>query len=386
MEKKLSVIVPIYNVENYLEKCINSIINQTYTNLEIILVDDGSKDACNIICDKISKQDKRIKVIHKENGGLISARYAGLLITESEYITFVDGDDWIKPNMYKEMMSHILNNDIDMVTSGIIRYWDDEDNTEYIDEVIEEGLYNRQMILERVIPRMLWCKEKNNWALDPSLCSKIFKKDILLKIYEKLNKETFYFGEDTSVMYPYILESKNIYFTHRCYYFHRQRARGVIASYIDKEDFFIDLFNVYTYLKNIFNNYPQKGVLIKQLDYFFIRWATVRKWKYNDTKGSSFSYLFPFDKVKRSSQVVIYGAGRVGQEYYEQVEKLKYCNIVLWIDKNYKNIHNYKVYDINKIFDVEYDYIVIANTSKDMKIAIKNKLMNIGIPESKIIN
>ena len=105
MEKKISVIVPVYQVEEYLEKCIESIINQTYKNLEIILVDDGSKDKCPSICDRYQKMDNRIVVIHKENGGLSSARNAGLDIATGELVTFVDSDDYIEADMLAVLAS-----------------------------------------------------------------------------------------------------------------------------------------------------------------------------------------------------------------------------------------------------------------------------------------
>ncbi len=104
MDNLISVIVPIYNVEKYLPKCIESIINQTYKNLEIILVDDGSPDGCGKICDEYAKIDKRIKVIHKPNGGVSSARNAGLDVARGGGIAFVDGDDFIEPNMYEELI------------------------------------------------------------------------------------------------------------------------------------------------------------------------------------------------------------------------------------------------------------------------------------------
>lgn len=117
MEKKclkayplITVIVPIYNVEKYLKKCIYSILNQTYDKLEIILVDDGSPDKCGKICDELKKSDDRIKVIHKKNGGLSSARNAGIDIAKGEYIGFVDSDDTIEPFMYEKLLSSIIEN------------------------------------------------------------------------------------------------------------------------------------------------------------------------------------------------------------------------------------------------------------------------------------
>ena len=108
MGEKTSVIVPIYKVEEYLHRCIDSIINQTYTNLEIILVDDGSPDNCPMICDEYAKKDSRIRVIHKKNGGLSDARNAGLEIATGEYIGFVDSDDWIHKDMYHILYKNII--------------------------------------------------------------------------------------------------------------------------------------------------------------------------------------------------------------------------------------------------------------------------------------
>ncbi|MEY8482211.1 glycosyltransferase [Lachnospiraceae bacterium 48-21] len=385
MKQILSVVVPVYNIEKYISQCIESIVSQTYTNLDIILVDDGSTDLSGIICDKYMEKDDRIKVIHKENGGLISARYTGLLAAKSEFVTFVDGDDWIKSDMYDEMIELMLDNRVDLISSGSIKYWDNEDYREYIDIVIKEGVYDRKQIEEKIIPKMLWCKETNGWAIEPSLCNKIFKRSILLQIYNKIKKETFYFGEDTAVMYPYILEAKNVYLLHKCYYFHRQRSRGIASPYTDKDDFFIELSNVYRFLKDIFKDYRQKEILMLQLDFFFIRWTMQRKWKYPEMVGSTFSYLFPYHRINKSSRIIMYGAGRVGQEYYEQVKQLQYCKIVLWVDKNYHNLHDDRVCDIKNIVDVEYDYILIANISMCIKESISKQLKELGVPEEKII-
>ena len=107
MRKKISIIIPIYNVEKYLKRCIDSIVNQTYKNTEIILVNDGSPDNCGKICDAYAKNDSRIKVIHKENGGLSSARNAALDIASGEYIMFVDSDDWIYENSLEQLNEYI---------------------------------------------------------------------------------------------------------------------------------------------------------------------------------------------------------------------------------------------------------------------------------------
>lgn len=114
----ISVIVPVYKVEAYLRKCVDSIVNQTYQNLEIILVDDGSPDSCGVICDELATKDSRIRVLHKENGGLSSARNAGLGIAQGEYIGFVDSDDWLEPETYQWLLDMALSEDVKLVCGG----------------------------------------------------------------------------------------------------------------------------------------------------------------------------------------------------------------------------------------------------------------------------
>lgn len=130
----ISVIVPIYKVEEFLDKCVQSIVNQKYLNLEIILVDDGSPDRCGEMCEEWARRDKRIKVIHKKNGGLSDARNAGLVAANGEFIAFVDSDDWIEPQMYEIMLKVLMKEKADIVACGIV--------DSYIDkEIIHSPIY-----------------------------------------------------------------------------------------------------------------------------------------------------------------------------------------------------------------------------------------------------
>lgn len=166
--KLLSIIVPVYNVEQYLSKCIESIIQQTYDNYELILVDDGTPDNSGLICDNYAKQFSQIKVIHKANGGLSSARNAGLDIAKGEYIAFVDSDDWIEPTIYSDMIDCIEKYSCDLVECGINLVYENYvkpyDSTLDIYEVIDgkEALRRHLDIFNRTnqsIPRTaVWSK------------------------------------------------------------------------------------------------------------------------------------------------------------------------------------------------------------------------------------
>ncbi len=130
----LSVIVPIYKVEKYLNRCISSILSQDFSDFELILVDDGSPDKCGIICDEYALRDSRIKVIHKKNGGLSSARNAGIDIARGKYITFIDSDDYIHPNMFLAMISKMVEFDSDVSISSFIRTTKDDEFKELKNE------------------------------------------------------------------------------------------------------------------------------------------------------------------------------------------------------------------------------------------------------------
>lgn len=133
-QNMISVIVPVYNVECYLRKCVDSILNQTFKNLEIILINDGSTDSSGSICDEYAQKDSRIKVIHKENGGLSSARNAGLDIAQGEFIAFVDSDDWIDSSTYKTAVDYLLqDSSVDIVKFGVYSVFTRDDGQEFFD-------------------------------------------------------------------------------------------------------------------------------------------------------------------------------------------------------------------------------------------------------------
>ena len=121
----ISVIVPVYKVEPYLDRCVQSVVNQTYPNLEIILVDDGSPDQCPVMCDTWAKKDPRIRVIHKKNGGLSDARNAGMAAASGEYISFVDSDDWIAPEMLERLVKALERDDSDIAACAVEMVWED---------------------------------------------------------------------------------------------------------------------------------------------------------------------------------------------------------------------------------------------------------------------
>lgn len=143
----VSIIVPIFRVELYLRECIESLISQTLKDIEIILVDDGSDDGCAQICDQYAERDSRIKVVHKKNGGLDSARKAGIAIASGKYVGYVDGDDWIEPFMYERMVELAEKYQVSVVETGIIDSWDSVESKRH--SYLQEGCYKAEIFKNR---------------------------------------------------------------------------------------------------------------------------------------------------------------------------------------------------------------------------------------------
>lgn len=194
--EKISIIVPIYNVEKYLEKCVTSILNQTYKNLEIILVDDGAKDSSGKIADNLSLKDSRIKVIHKTNGGLSSARNEGMKYVTGEYVAFLDSDDCIIPDFYEYLYKMIRKYNVDIAQGYFLRIPDE--NIDEYNSIIEDA--NSQItIKEKVLTRrealeILYGVKEEPYVQEVVVWNKLYKKSVLNTIVfpeGKLHEDEF---------------------------------------------------------------------------------------------------------------------------------------------------------------------------------------------------
>ena len=242
---------------------------------------------------------------------------------------------------------------------------------------------------------MIASSKDNIWDLDPSLCIKIFKKDILLPIMECIKDSIFHYGDDSTVIYSYMLNIKTLYITHKSYYFHRHyRNTNTIAPYFMDDNFYEKLYYFYCQLKNILSQSEYKNILVKQLDFLYARSAKlgIRKYKQSDFQAwyalnftNDIKYIFPFDKVQSGSKIILYGAGMVGTTYYKQITKISYCTVTCWVDKNYQEYKELNIEPIEHIKNYEYDYIVIANANLTIYNQIKKDLIKMNIVDTNII-
>lgn len=242
----ISIIVPIYKVEKYLEKCVESLINQNYTNLEIILVDDGSPDLCPQMCDEFQMKYNNVIVVHKENGGLSSARNAGVAIANGQYIGFVDSDDFVEKNMYGELYVQMKKHDADIGICGI-NIINKCVNKNIKCNMIEPGVYNSDEIALKII--------KGIWEYVP-VWNKLYKKDII-------KKHLFPEGrihEDEYTVHRFLSECENVVVLNNKYYNYIVRDGSIVHSGMTLKSFdalyaYYDRYNYYRTQK--------KGILAK---------------------------------------------------------------------------------------------------------------------------
>lgn len=379
MQILLSVIVPVYNMEKYLPQCIDSILHQSLEDIEVILVDDGSGDSSGRIIDEYAEKDRRVRAFHQENGGPIEARKKGVTESRGEYVTFVDADDFIAPVSYILAVPS-MEKSIDLVIFGITRYFSLSDQrTEY--GSFAEGIYDKQAIETKIRPEMIWDYKNERFCIDPSLCNKVIKRKLVLSAYRKLENARFHYGEDIAIMYPVMKDTKTLEIKRQSYYYHRKREKTVSPGYITDEDYFIRLFDLYSFMKNEFQD---DKVLLRQIEYFYMYSVNLRRRIYGDY-AEQIKYMFPFDKVEKGQKVVIYGAGAAGCSYVEQLKRIEYCQVVLWVDRNYKKELVNHVSAVEKIKTVRYDRVVIAITNGRVRDSVKEMLVGMGINEKQIV-
>lgn len=369
----LSVIVAIYNAQEYLDSCIKSIINQSYKNIEIILVDDGSEDQSLGICEKYARCDKRVKVIHQDNRGQMYANYAGIRIAQGKYVTFVDADDYIDEWLYEKEMQYVMSCNVDMLCAGYIR--EAQGESLRVENSFKPGFYDEQSINEIIAPDMMFHRKTKRHGIDASKCTKIFTKDILLPILEDEDFQIT-IGEDIAVVYQYIMKCKSLFLA-EIYGYHYVERKGSITTNVKWGDF-EKLF--------ILKNHLMKTLGARfrcQIDFYVYSLLGERINKIYDI--NIIAYEPPVELLISKSKVVLYGAGNVGVGYYKYLMHKSIVEIVAWADTKVRQYLEYKIIAPEEILGLKYDTILIAITDEKIAENIMENLVSIGIDRDKII-
>lgn len=375
----ISIIVPVYNVEPYLERSLGSIARQTYRDFETILVDDGSTDASGAVCDRFAASHVGVTVIHKSNSGATSARKAGLKRASGEFVASVDPDDWIEEDYFEKMAGMLEASGADMAVGNHFR--DIGSQSYLVRNRLPAGLYTR----EGILPQMIYTGEFFAFGLHPSLCTKLVRRSILEKIQPKVD-EDIVVAEDAVMVYASILEAEKVLVTDICGYHYVQRQGSLTKS--ERADDVRRLGLVFETMEGVFR---EKGVwdmlrsqVIQWKKFLFLE----RQIQVFDRKAADGSILVPYGGIAKGSRIVIYGGSALGQTIDRYIRRGNLAETVLWIDKAYGNFRRQGLpvcppEEIKNLHG-EFDYVLLASVTESIVESMTEYLLGLQVPKQKI--
>ncbi len=376
MTETLSVVIPVYNAENYIRRAIDSVLSQTWRVYEIVCVDDGSTDGSLCILNEYAERDGRIKIIHKENGGSTSARKAGVQHAKGDYITFVDADDFMEPQMYEEMMALAVRHKADLVTSGLIR--DYGTNVTVNSEKLEAGVYKAGENKKDMLRTLIDTEHFYRANISPSLCNKIFRTEDFRAVQMEVDDRVAV-GDDDAVVYPFLFGAKTVVVSKKSYYHYciRESGSNIDVRRKNEEEAYQILF---CHLERVFREADGPGLnLMKQFQilktYFLMLKFPSKVLKYD--RG----VLYPFGEIRREARILLYGAGKFGAAMKEYLEEEGF-EVVGWMDKS---ANRPGVIRPDEMQGLDFDRIVITVLVSDAVEQIRKELKIMGIPAANIL-
>ena len=399
----VSIIVPVYQVDRFLRKNLETLIAQRMKDIELILVDDGSTDGSGSICDEFALKDDRIRVIHKKNNGLSSARNVGLKVAKGKYVAFVDSDDWVSDEYVSLMYETCEKYEADICQCGFFEVISDDINIK--DTGGHPEIYSSIEYAYAQASLLSWdCV---------ICCNKLYKRSL----FDGISFPEGKIHEDEYVTYKVAYKAKRIAVLPTRLYYYRQRAGSIVnqrysykrldarEAYIEREKFYhsigearLELTVKAQHLQwlcgqiNQFLKLEDRDVQLekeiineqKRLDEELASENLIRR----DFLRNN--YIFPFDLIGTKRNIVLYGGGTVGQQYYLQIRATNYCNINVWVDKDYKRLRKIgiPVQGIEEIRTVQNvsDYYVIALADADLARCVMDTLVvRFNVDKGKII-
>ena len=415
---KVSVIIPVYNVEKYLKQCIDSVINQTLKDIEIICVDDGSTDNCPQILDEYAKQDKRIKVIHKSNSGYGHSMNIGINNATGEYIGIVESDDWILPDMYQILYNKAKEHDLDFIKSDYYLYWGNYNCQIQIHANILNDYYNK--ILNKEYIDLLWKFSIANWT-------GIYKREFLNLNNIRHHESAGASYQDTGFMAQILSLAKNGMIIDKAFYMYRQdnplssvKSKQKMMCLLREYEFISNILTekgLYSSLKicnahrmsgHMWNFYRIDDLLKKEYasiiidDYNKLKndisWDKIANKELvleflNALEQNSEAFCDNIIKInentklnlKNSKHIIIYGTGNIGKNLYFKLSSLKYDDKVLFFaetnSENNKKCFGFDIKNAEEIYKYKNTALVIVAVSKkyDAYNQIIKNLNNLGI-------
>ncbi len=355
----ISVIVPIYNLDAYLYQCVSSIVGQTYSHLEIILVDDGSTDNALEICEYFRKSDKRIKVIVQPNGGLVTARKVGLNASTGRYVFYVDGDDWIETDCIAKYHHLACAHDADIVIGDYRREF--LGNFQTIRNPIAPGVYDRSRIEKDILPSMISHGTFFSHGLRTYSWGKLYKRTVIHDLQNQVPDQVMV-AEDAALVYPAIYRSNIVVMADIALCNYRQRPNSILKStqFDDRETERIAV--AFQYLAKALHSNQSLYGFEQQLQSYFAAIITIRSGAFLSAVDL-YRKFNVFGPMETGARLAVYNSGSFGQHVYRHLQNNQVFSLVGWYDKDHKenNILRMPVSDPDEISNASFDHLLVPS-------------------------
>lgn len=383
----ISVIVPVYNNAAFLNRCVDSILSQSYGALEVLLIDDGSTDGSGDICDGYKRKDSRVKVVHQSNNGTVSARYCGLKFARGSMVSFIDGDDWVDTCMYEKLIEFYFRQGCpDMVSSGLIFEYPETDKHKILLDGAASGNYSKQDIVQKLLPVLIYDSAVGHRPVLTSVCTKLIDKKVAQKAMEYM-KYSLSLGEDGAYVYFLICCCSSFAVLHRAFYHYEQHDAS------QNYKFNMESFYRLAELKEVMTRgmerlgWGENLQIREQVNYYVWEylWRVIEEQFHMGM--NRFIYLFPFARCEKGCTVLLYGAGAVGKSYARCLAGGRFVKKVIWADKNYRKLREagLDVLSLEEALEEYFDYIVIAIEDETVAKSIMKNLIRKGIEKEKLV-
>jgi len=383
MSDLISIIIPIYNVDAYLFQCVDSVLKQTYRDLEIILVNDGSTDKSQEICESFRKSDSRVLVITKPNGGLVSARKAGLRAAKGNYIFYLDGDDWLDLDCLYKYYSCAILHDVDIVLGNFKREF--LGNYVLVQNSISSGLYDKNQMKLEVYPKMIYDGNFFQHGIRTYSWGKLYKRDVIEKLQAAIPNEIIV-GEDAALIYPAIYRSNKIFIMDYAGCNYRQRSNSILKTVsLDYSREINGLQLLTSFLTKHLDLSDEKSNFLKQLKVYFMSLVVIRTGAFLGDQSLSEKFSL-YGVLKPGTKVCLYNSGSFGQHVYKSIQLNKNLNFAGWCDEDHieSAMLGLPVNSPNEIKLWNFDVLLIASLDFNSTNVAREYFQRIGIKNEKI--
>lgn len=377
----LSVIIPVYQAEETIERCVKSVMRQTYDHMEIIIIDDGSTDQSFQIGKNLAEDDNRVRVIKKEHAGVTAARKAGVEMASGEYITFVDADDWIEEKYFEQLMTDIDDADVVITEYYVI---EKENQQEAVsDQHLEAGLYlGKEM--ESIVEKLI-----TPGGIASSLWNKVMKASLLRAAIPRVSDEIYLF-EDLAIMLQVLMAAEKVRIAVVPGYHYCMNLKSLMHS--RHKDYLLNLHYLFQFLHTLLESCAYQERLMKGF-YRYMRLWVLQAPYYLDLRLKDMAVqfqdlYFPYFGRLKNARIILYGAGYVGMSYFYHIRNDKEMELVAWVDKQPETCRGKEIFEVCSpgiIRKIGYDYIILAVREERHAVEIKSELVNEGVPLNVIL-